>query len=181
MENFRGFHDLRGFHGNFVESMKTSWIPWKLRGFHGNFVDSMKTSWSPWKLRGLHENLVESMESSWIPWKLRGFHENFVETMNNSWIPWNSMGAMKIHGLHEFSQTNLWDLRTYLYNSCLHLNQVSFRKKCPKNYPRARLVLKSKKFLKFSQNIEIQSILGIYIDYLANFHKFEKHIDIYHF
>ena len=91
------------------------------------------------------------------------------------------MGAMKIHGLHEVSQTNLWDLRTYLYNSCLHLNQVSFRKKCPKNHPRARLVLNFKKFLKFSQNIEIQSILGIYIDYLANFHKFEKHIDIYHF
>ena len=80
--------------------------------------------------------------------------------------------------------------QTYGTSEHIYIIVVSFRKKCPKNHPRARLVLKSKKFLnmakpfmflKFSQNIEIQSILGIYIDYLANFHKFEKHIDIYHF
>ena len=102
---------FRGIHENIVDSMKTSWSPWKVRGFHENFVGSMETSWSPWKLRGFHENFVGSMETSWSPWKPRGFHENFVETMYNSWIheipwiSWNSMDAMKIHGLHEFSQT----------------------------------------------------------------------------
>ena len=71
--------------------------------------------------------------------------------------------------------------QTYGTSEHIYIIVVSFRKKCPKNHPRARLVLNFKKFLKFSQNIEIQSILGIYIDYLANFHKFEKYIDIYHF
>ena len=27
--------------------IKKLWIPWKIRGFHENFVESMKTSWIP--------------------------------------------------------------------------------------------------------------------------------------
>ena len=43
-----------------------------------------------------------------------------------------------------------------------------YSKKMSQKSSSARLVLKSKKFSKFYQNIEIQSILGIYIDYLVN-------------